>query len=343
MKTDIRDLTLEELTEEIVAAGEPPHRARQIFSWVNQKNSCSFDKMSDLPRSIVPKLKKKYYIGSLVCRERLRAKDGTEKFLWQLEDGSYVESVLIKEKSRKTLCISTQVGCRFKCSFCASGAGGFNRNLRPSEITGQVLSAQSLTKCRVTNIVFMGMGEPLDNYQNLEKAIRIINHPKGIGIGARKITVSTCGIVPGILKLKDIGLQVELSVSLHAASDRLRDELVPVNKRYPLEKLMKACEEYYEDTGRVVTLEYTLIKDKNDLLKDADKLAKIAKRLKAKVNLIGCNPYSDKDSAMPSAGRVKAFKERLRSRGVTTTVRVSKGGDIMAACGQLAARERNGK
>ena len=343
MKIDIRDLTLEELTEEIVAAGEPPHRARQIFSWVNQKNTGSFDKMSDLPRSLVPRLKKKYYIGTLACKERLRAKDGTEKFLWQLEDGNYVESVLIKEKNRKTLCLSTQVGCRFKCSFCASGAGGFTRNLRPSEITGQVLAAQSLAKCRATNIVFMGMGEPLDNYRNLEKAIKIINHPKGIGIGARKITVSTCGIVPGILKLKDIGLQVELSVSLHAASDRLRDELVPVNKRYPLEKLMKACEKYYEDTGRVVTLEYTLIKDRNDLLGDADKLAKIARRLKAKVNLIGCNPYSDKDPAMPSAGRVQAFKDRLRSRGVTTTVRVSKGGDIMAACGQLAARERNKK
>jgi 23S rRNA (adenine2503-C2)-methyltransferase len=343
MKIDIRDLTLKKLTKEIVTLGEPPHRARQIFSWVNQKNADSFDKMSNLPKTLISNLKKKYDIGDLVCEERLRAKDGTEKFLWKLRDGKYVESVLIKEKSRITLCLSTQVGCRFKCRFCASGTGGFTRNLEVSEITGQVLSAQKISKCRVTNIVFMGMGEPLDNYQNLEKAIEIINHPKGIGIGARKITVSTCGIIPGIMKLKDIGLQIELSVSLHAANDQLRDELVPVNRRYPLEKLMQACEKYFEDTGRVVTLEYTIIKDKNDLLKDADKLAKIAKKLKAKVNLIGCNPYSNKDSGRPSADRVQAFKNRLRSRGVTTTIRRSRGGDIMAACGQLAAQKRDKK
>jgi 23S rRNA (adenine2503-C2)-methyltransferase len=248
MKKDVRDLTLDELKKEITSMGEPAHRARQISRWLYGKNAESFEAMTDLPKKLIEKLDKEYFIKGLECAEHLVSKDGTEKFLWKLEKGRHVESVLIKEKNRKTLCLSTQVGCRFGCPFCASGKIGFVRDLTLSEITGQVLAAQGICGCRVTNIVFMGMGEPLDNYDNLVKVIRIINHPDGIGIGARKITVSTCGIVPGIRKLKDIGLQIELSVSLHAASDRLRDELVPVNRRYPLEKLIAACEVYFSDT-----------------------------------------------------------------------------------------------
>ncbi len=338
MKKDIRDLTLEELKEEVAGMGEPSHRARQIFLWLNRKNAASFGEMTDLPKRFMAKLERRFAVGTLGLAERLVSKDGTEKFLWGMEDGEYVETVLIREKGRRTLCLSTQVGCRFKCPFCASGMRGLIRNLRVSEIVNQLLLVQKVCDCRVTNVVFMGMGEPLDNYDNLVKAIRIINHPDGVGLGARKITVSTCGVVPGILKLKDIGLQVELSVSLHASSDSLRDELVPVNRKYPLRKLISACRRYYEETGRVVTLEYTLIKDKNDSAGDAEKLAVIAKDLKAKVNLIACNPIAELGRGRSDRKSINLFMERLRSRGVTVTLRKSRGTDILAACGQLAAR-----
>ena len=318
--------------------GEPAHRARQIFLWLNRRNAGSFSVMTDLPKGLIAKLRRKFIIGTLECAERLISKDGTEKFLWRLEDGEHVETVFIKEKRRRTLCLSTQVGCRFKCPFCASGMKGFIRDLRVSEIVNQLLLVQKLCACRMTNIVFMGMGEPLDNYDNLEKAIRVINHPDGPGIGARKITVSTCGIVPGILKLKKIGLQVGLSVSLHAVNDRVRDGLVPVNRRYPLKKLISACKEYYGETGRVVTLEYTLIKGRNDSPADAEKLAGIAKRLKAKVNLIEYSPVPGQKRLMPGIKRLALFKESLRLKGVTVTVRKSRGGDILGACGQLAGR-----
>jgi 23S rRNA (adenine2503-C2)-methyltransferase len=340
MKKDIRDFSPEKLKEEITGIGQPPHRARQIFLWLNRKNVGSFDKMTNLPKSLIAQLKKKFIIGTLKCVEHLKSKDGTEKFLWKLDDGEYIETVFIREKKRRTLCLSSQVGCRFKCPFCASGTGGFIRNLRVSEITGQVLRAGEVCACRMTNIVFMGMGEPLDNYDNLTGAIRMINHPDGAGIGARKITVSTCGIVPGILKLKEFPLQVELSVSLHAADDALRNELVPVNRKYPLKELISACREYYEKTGRVITLEYALINGRNDSAGDAEKLTRIAQKLKAKVNLIDCSPVAELACAGSGREKMDRFKERLRSGRVTVTIRKSRGGDILAACGQLAARRK---
>ncbi|MFH1552167.1 MAG: 23S rRNA (adenine(2503)-C(2))-methyltransferase RlmN [Candidatus Omnitrophota bacterium] len=343
MKRDIRDLVPEELKREITAMGEPAHRARQIFMWLNRKSADSFTEMTDLPKRFITELDKRFVIGALECAEQLKSKDGTEKFLWRLEDGQYIETVLIREARRRTLCLSTQVGCRFKCPFCASGIKGFIRDLRASEIVNQLLQAQKLCDCRVTNIVFMGMGEPLDNYDNLEKAIRIINHPGGTGLGARKITVSTCGIIPGILKLQKIGLQVELSVSLHAASNHLRDELVPVNRKYPLEKLISACEKYYKKTGRVITLEYTLIGDKNDSIEEAEKLGQIANRLKAKINLIECSPVCAGEGLKPDRKKLTLFVERLRSKKAAVTVRKSKGVDIMAACGQLALRRAKRK
>ncbi|MBD3427153.1 MAG: 23S rRNA (adenine(2503)-C(2))-methyltransferase RlmN [Candidatus Omnitrophica bacterium] len=340
MKVDIRDFTLEELTSRIISMGEPAHRARQIFSWIYAKGADSFDEMTDIPGSLAERMDSEYTIGCLKCAERLKSGDGTEKFLWRLDDGYNIESVLIKEKKRRTLCLSTQVGCRYACRFCASGKMGFKRDLRVGEITGQLLSVQKKSAQRITNAVFMGMGEPLDNYPNLESSIKIMNDPLGIGLGARKITVSTCGIVPGIRRLMDIGLQVELSVSLHAPTDGLRDELVPVNRRYPLEELIRTCAEYTQRTKRVITLEYTLISQMNDSLECADKLAGIAKRLAAKVNLIACNPSADTGATPPEAKRVRTFTDCLRSRGVNVTLRRSRGSDIMAACGQLAARKR---
>ena len=338
-KKDIRDQAIEELEAEIKSMGVPAHRARQIFLWLNSKGASGFSDMTDIPKSLVLKLEKRFRIGSIKCDEHLEsALDKTEKFLWFLEDGSHVESVLIKEGGRRTICLSTQVGCRFKCPFCASGKMGFVRDLRASEIINQVLMVQKICAIRATNIVFMGMGEPLDNYDNLARAIRVINHPDGIAIGARKITVSTCGIVPGIMRLKDLGIQVELSVSLHSASDKLRDELVPVNRKYPLARLMAACKEYYKKTGRVITLEYTLIEGVNDSFEDADRLAGFAKELKAKVNLIECSPYERPACSRVSKKKVNAFRSRLSSKGVTATIRKSRGADILAACGQLAAK-----
>ena len=336
-KKDICDFTLEELKEAIRSMGEAPHRANQIFLWINDKHAGSFTMMTDLPKELIKRLEENFLIGRLVCAEHLTSGDGAEKFLWELRDGEYMETVLIKEKNRRTLCLSTQVGCRFKCPFCASGMKGFKRNLTASEITGQVLSVRDITGARATNIVFMGMGEPLDNYENLMRSIRIINCPGGMNIGSRKITISTCGIVPGILKLKSIGLQVELSISLHAVKNDLRDELVPVNRKYPLNTLIRACKEYYKSTKRIITLEYTLIKGVNDSDEDAKSLAGIASGIKAKVNLIGYNIFSRFSGESSGGERTVFFKRYLYKKGITATIRKSRGGDILAACGQLAA------
>lgn len=339
MKKEIRDLLPEELTEAITALGHTAYRGAQVFRWINSVGVNLFEEMTDIPTGLKTQLKKKYYIGDLALEESMTSGDGTEKFLWRLDDGHYVESVLIKEKRRSTLCLSTQVGCRFGCPFCSSGENGFTRDLAVAEITGQFLETRA-RRGRLTNVVFMGMGEPLDNYDNLVKAIRIINHRNGGGVGARKVTVSTCGIVPAIYKLKDLGLQVELSISLHAANDNLRNRLVPVNRRYPLEALVGACLEYSKKTGRIITLEYTLLPGENDSLRDAEDLAAIAKRIKAKVNLIECNSCGRVDRAGKDAGKAKGFRNRLTANGAKVTIRKSKGEDILTACGQLAGKKK---
>ena len=347
MKKEILNYTVKELKKEIVSLGELAYRAEQIFSAVNKKDIADLSDVKGLPAALIGKLKEIFSMTALACAEHLRSRDGAaEKFLWELKDGKYVETVLIKSKDRKTLCLSTQVGCRFNCPFCASGSRGFTRDLDASEIVGQILAVRRMTKESATNIVFMGMGEPLDNYGNLERAVRIINAPEGMNIGARKITISTCGLVPGIGKLKDIGMQVELSVSLHAAYDKLRDVLVPANKKYPLAKLIQACREHTEATGRIVTLEYTLIRGVNDTASDIEKLAKIAKEIKAKVNLIACNTRAEERSPADKHMARKwlnHFGGRLRDKGISVTIRESKGADIMAACGQLAAKKRSGR
>ena len=336
MKKDICDFTFDQLRDAITKMGEPEYRASQVFGWIWHEGVRKFPEMTNLPRKLIEKLDKTYSINELVCAERLVSKDGTEKFLWRLVDGNHVETVFIKEAKRRTVCLSTQVGCRFKCPFCASGTKGLVRDLKFSEIVNQVCAVQKICGSRITNVVFMGIGEPLDNYDNLLEAITILNHPKGLNIGARKITVSTCGIIPGINKLKDTGLQVELSVSLHAGNNKLRNELVPVNCRYPLERLTWALKEYYRSTGRVITLEYTLIKGRNDSLKDAEELAGIAKEIKAKVNLITYNPAVSPGIVGTKGQGIIAFKNKVRSKGVTVTTRKIKGADIKAACGQLA-------
>ena len=336
MKKNIRNFTLEELKKEFVEIGESVLRAEQVFKWTNQKTAADFSEMTNIPKTLRSKLDEKYRISEIICGNRVKSRDGTEKFLWNLEDGTQIESVLIRAKNRKTICISTQVGCKFKCPFCASGMNGFVRDLEVSEIVGQILSVQRLCGLEITNVVFMGMGEPLDNYDNLIKAIQIINHRDGIGIGARKITISTCGVVPKILALKDLGLQVELSISLHSAVNGIRDELVPINKVYPLERLTVACKEYHKKTGRIITLEYTLIKGKNDSLKDAERLARFARQIRAKINLIVCNAFDGSVYKGSEEKKAKEFKDYLEEKGSKVTIRKSKGEDILAACGQLS-------
>ncbi len=339
-KKDIRDFILADLKEELAQISEPAYRANQIFSWLYQKGITSFGQATDLPRRLRDKLDKHYIIGALELSEHLKSKDRTEKFLFKLSDGNFIETVLIPAQGRKTVCLSTQVGCKFACAFCASGLRGFKRNLFSGEMTGQILYLQQNLGYSLTNFVFMGMGEPLDNYENVIKAILIMNSPQGMGIASRRITLSTSGIVPGIEKLKNLGLQVNLSLSLHAANDELRSRLMPVNKKYPLEKTIRACEDYLEEGGRKMTLEYVLIEDVNDSPQDAEGLAEISRRLRAKVNLIPYSFVCGLDFKVPSKKAIARFMEILEEKKVGVTLRRSKGQDIQAACGQLAGRQK---
>ena len=339
-KKDIKDFTLKELEEAILTIRESRYRAGQIFFWLYRRGISDFNEMTNIPQKFRDNLCQTYYIGTLELSENFISVDKTEKFLFKLSDGNFIETVLIYAKNRKTVCLSTQVGCKFACSFCASGRIGFARNLTLSEIISQILFLQFNLKHSITNYVFMGIGEPLDNYENVVKAIMIMNASEGMGIGARRITVSTCGIIPGIEKLKDLGLQINLSVSLHATNNKLRDELMPINRGCPLEKLIKACEDYINKTVRMITLEYTLIRNKNDSLQCADELAAISIRLKAKVNLIPCSETSDADFQPSDIRDINIFMEKLSNKGVNVTLRESKGKDIQAACGQLAGKAK---
>ena len=336
---DIKDLTLEDLEEIFADIHEAPYRTKQVYSWLYKKGAESFNQMSNIPKTLKSKLKRLFYISTVELSEHLKSVDKTEKFLLKLSDGSFIESVLISAKHRKTICLSTQVGCKFNCSFCASARIGFVRNLTPSEIINQILFLQKKLKNKITNYVFMGMGEPLDNYRNLEKAILIMNNSHGLNIGSRRITISTCGLIPGINKLKDLKLQVNLSISLHAANNKLRDELVPINRRYPLDKLILSCKRYMDKTNRIITLEYILIKNKNDSSEDVDDLAAIAKKLGAKVNLIAYREVAGLKFTSPTKEAAVLFKQRLMKKKIAATLRQSKGKDIQAACGQLAGRK----
>ena len=338
MKKDIRDQTLEELKTEFEAMGERSFRAAQVFDWLYHKGATNFAGFTSLSKDLRVKLGAHFAIGNLEPEAQLRSKDGTAKFLFKLADGHCIETVLIPSGKRNTVCLSTQAGCKFACAFCASGLHGFKRNLTASEITGQALYFAKTLGAEITNYVFMGMGEPLDNFDNLARAIRIMNAPEGLGIAARRITVSTAGHIPGIERLKTLDLQVNFSVSLHAVTDRLRSSFMPINKKYPLEKVVAACEDYVRSGGRMITLEYILIRKVNDSLNDADGLAGIARRLRAKVNLIAYSPVPGLTFETPSDGEVARFTRWLEERRVHVTLRQSKGQDIFAACGQLAGR-----
>ena len=335
---DIRDLTLDELRAELEAMGEKPFRAVQIFDWLYKKRAAKFEDFTSLSKPLREKLAGRFAFAALEPVDKRSSPDGTTRFLFRLADGEHIESVLIPAGRRLTVCLSTQVGCKFACAFCASGRHGFKRDLTPAEIIGQVLTLESALGRDLTNYVFMGMGEPLDNWGNVEKAIRIMNAPEGLGIAARRMTVSTAGYLPAFKRLEALDLQINLSISLHAVTDRLRDRIMPINRRFPLEELVAAAESYIKAGGRMITLEYILIRGLNDSLDDADGLAGIARRLRAKVNLIAFSKVEGCDFETPAEADVARFKRWLEERKVNTLVRLSKGADIAAACGQLAGR-----
>ncbi|MFA5334616.1 MAG: 23S rRNA (adenine(2503)-C(2))-methyltransferase RlmN [Candidatus Omnitrophota bacterium] len=348
-KEDIKDLSLPALYAKFKSLNEPAYRAEQVFEWIYKKGAKSFADMTDLPAKVRDYLANKYEIsGVSLASMQMSKSDGTCKYLFELRDGETVESVLIPAKdpaggaSRQTICLSSQVGCAYGCYFCASGLAGFKRDLTCGEILAQALAIQSdlfRKGKRITNVVMMGTGEPLSNYDNVIKAVEIMNSPLGLGIGARKITVSTAGHIPGIRRYMQEKEQFELSVSLHAADDKTRSRLMPINNVYLLDKLMSVCREYTKEKGRIITFEYILIRDVNSSTTDAQNLVKLLKNMNCKVNLIPFNAVSDFKFSPPSFKEVKAFQDVLERGGVNSTVRSQRGADIDAACGQLRLRE----
>ena len=332
-------MTLDELTAECKTLGQPAYRAGQLFAWL-QQGVASFEEMTNLPKALRDKLLKNNYISVAYLEKQLvSAYDGTVKFLLRLPDGETVEAVLMKYKHGNSLCISTQAGCRMGCKFCATGLQGLSRNLTASEMLDQIHAAQRETGVRVSHLVLMGMGEPLDNYDNLLRFLRLVSCEEGLQIGMRHISLSTCGLVDKIYDLMEEKLQLTLSVSLHAPSDALRDRLVPVNRKYNIAALMAACKRYFAATGRRISFEYAMIGGVNDSEMCAHQLADLLGRMNCHVNLIPLNRVAGSGLEPSSRQDLLRFQEILTGRGINATVRRSLGGDIDAACGQL--RKRN--
>jgi len=341
---DIKELSLIKLEEKLLSWDSPKYYAKEIFKWIYQKGAYEFNSMSNLPVALRKKLTDEFYILGLKLAELQVSNDRTSKFLFELNDKNLVEAVNIPVAKRSTGCISSQVGCKFACNFCASGLKGFKRNLTVGEILDEVLYLKNnAQKADLTHIVFMGTGEPLDNYENVLSAIRVINSSSAFNIGARRITISTSGIVPAIERLKLEDLQIELSISLHAADDKTRSQLMPINKKYPLAALIKCCHNYIAQTNRQITFEYILIKGINSNLSCAQNLVKLLKDLRlAKVNLIPANPIPELKITPPAILEINAFKDCLFKAGINVTLRKERGQDIDAACGQLRLRhEKN--
>ena len=335
-KKDLKSMTLEELTAEVTAAGEKAFRAKQLYQWMHEKLAADFDEMTNLPKSFREKLAADYIWTSLETVDvRISGVDGTRKYLFCLEDGNVIESVLMRYKHGNSVCVSSQKGCRMGCRFCASTLNGLARNLRASEILEQVYRIQRDTGERVSNVVVMGSGEPMDNYENVVRFIRLLSAPEGLNISQRNITVSTCGLVPQIYRLAEEGLQITLALSLHAPSDEVRRELMPIANRYPLREVLDACGNYYEKTGRRLTFEYSLVKGVNDNLEEAKALARLIGGYHGHVNLIPVNPIKERDYVQSNREAVEAFKNYLERQGINVTVRREMGRDIGGACGQL--------
>ncbi|MEY2525926.1 MAG: rRNA (adenine2503-C2)-methyltransferase [Verrucomicrobiota bacterium] len=350
-RIDIKSLRLDQLQEKLRDLGQPAYRAGQISDWLYKKRAASFDEMTDLPQSLRAQLAEHFAFGKIDIVRVLGSEDTTRKFLFRLDDGDLIESVLIPaspalygtRSDRRTICVSTQVGCAYGCKFCASGLEGFSRNLRPDEIVDQIIAVERESREKIDNIVFMGMGEPLANFDNLMRAISILNAPWGLGIGARHITVSTSGLAPQIRKLAEEPLQIRLAVSLHGATDEVRNKIMPINRRYKIEMLLEACDYYTARKKQWITFEYILIDGINDSDEQAQILAKHARRLGAKVNLIPYNMVEGLPWSRPSGNRQHKFLAILREHGIAATLRREKGHDIQAACGQLRLQTKREK
>ena len=342
-KPSIFNLSLQELEAWFAAKGEAAYRARQVLRWLYQRRVSQFQEMSDLSERLRLVLNSEFRCEPLPCVRETGSKDSTRKFLLALPDRTFIESVLIPASpalygsatDRKTICISTQVGCAFGCKFCASGLEGWTRNLEVGEIVQQILRVENLSGEKINNVVFMGMGEPLANYENLLRAIEIINAEWGVGIGARHITISTSGLVPRIRQLAEQSLQIRLAVSLHGATDEVRQKIMPINRRFNVASLVDACAYYRQRKRQRITFEYILIDQVNDHLDQAKELSRLANRLDAKVNLIPYNTVEGLNWQRPSEMRQQVFLRLLRRNGVDATIRREKGHDIDAACGQL--------
>ena len=338
-KINISEYTEEELEEYILSLGEKKFHAKQIFKWLHRENVTSFDEMTDISKTLREKLNENTYIPNLqIITVQESKKDGTKKFLIKLDDNSAIETVFMVYNYGNTLCVSTEVGCKMGCKFCASTKDGFVRGLFASEIEGQIHIVEKYTGEKISNIVYMGIGEPLDNYDNVVRSIRLINNPDGLGIGARHISVSTCGIVPNIYRLAAENIACTLSISLHAVTDEKRREIMPIANRYSIKELIEACREYIKITGRRISFEYALIYGKNDSKEDALKLAKLLRGMIAHVNLIPVNEIESGEYKKSKEKKIEEFMNTLNSCGVVTTVRRTLGEDIDAACGQLRKR-----
>ena len=339
MKKDIKSFTLTQLTDELTAMGEKAFRAKQMYEWMHVKLVRSFDEMTNLSKEIRERCKENYSFTTLHAIEVQESKlDGTKKFLFELSDGNLVESVWMKYKHGNSVCISSQVGCRMGCKFCASTLDGLERNLLPSEMLEQIYAITRLTGERVSNVVVMGTGEPMDNYDNLLTFLRLITDENGLNISQRNITVSTCGLVPKMRQLAEEKLQITLALSLHATTDEKRKKLMPIANRYSIKELMEVCNYYFEQTGRRITFEYSLVGGVNDTMEDARELIALAKPLCCHVNLIPVNPIKERDYVQSDTGHVQAFKNILEKNKINCTIRREMGRDIDGACGQLRRR-----
>lgn len=332
---DLKDLEYDELTEYLISIGEKKFRAEQIFSWLH-KGAESYEDMTNLSKATREKLNEATYVSTLKIREKYVSKlDGTVKYLFELPDGNCIESVVMRYHHGLTICISSQVGCRMGCRFCASTIGGLVRSLTAGEILNQVIFAEKDLGERISNIVIMGIGEPLDNFDSVITFLHNVNHEKGLNIGYRHITLSTCGVVPNIYRLAEEELPITLTISLHAPNNEIRDTIMPVNHKYKIDELLKACKHYVSATGRRISFEYSLIHGVNDSMDNAKELAALVKPLKGHVNLIPVNKVEEREYEKGSREDIRAFCDKLTDLGINATVRRELGSDISASCGQL--------
>lgn len=336
---DIKSFTLDQLKEEMAAMGEKPFRAKQMYEWMHKKQAAGYEEMTNIPKALADQCRVRYdYTALKICRVQESKADGTRKYLFELADGNTVESVFMRYQHGNSVCISSQVGCRMGCRFCASTLDGLERSLLPSEMLDQIYAITRQTGERVSNVVVMGSGEPMDNYDNLLRFIALLTDENGLHISQRNVTVSTCGIVPRMRQLADRRLQITLALSLHAATDAKRRQLMPIANQYSLRELIEACDYYYRQTGRRITFEYSLVKGVNDTDEDAKQLTGLIGRRGIHVNLIPVNPIKERNYRQSERYAVNAFKNKLEKNGINVTIRREMGRDIDGACGQLRRR-----